>query len=70
MYCNNDTVNYIEPGGHLAITFSLILWAAGIGAAIGTVWGAAYGGITPTVNGQNVWAGIGIGALTGFFRGA
>lgn len=54
----------------MAITFSLILWVAGIGAAIGTVWGAAYGGITTTVNGQNVWAGIGIGALIGFFMGA
>ena len=57
---------YADPSGHFVITLSAVLWAA----AIGAVSGAVYGGITVVANGQNVWAGIGIGALTGGFMGA
>ena len=61
---------YADPSGHFVITLSTVLVAAAIGAAIGAVSGAVYGGITAVANGQNVWAGIGIGALTGGFMGA
>ena len=61
---------YADPSGHFVITLSAVLWAAAIGASIGAVSGAVYGGITAAANGQNVWAGIGIGSLTGGFMGA
>ena len=66
----NNPIMYADPSGHFVITLSAVLWAAAIGAAIGAVSGAVYGGITVVANGQNVWAGIGIGALTGGFMGA
>lgn len=66
----NNPISYYDPSGHFVITLSAVLWAAAIGAAIGAVSGAFYGGITAAVNGKNVWAGIGIGALTGGFMGA
>ena len=69
-YCLNNPIMYADPSGHFVITLSAVLWAAAIGAAIGAVSGAVYGGITAAANGQNVWAGIGIGALTGGFMGA
>ena len=69
-YCYNNPIMYSDPSGHFVITLSAVLWAAAIGAAIGAVSGAVYGGITAAANGQNVWAGIGIGALTGGFMGA
>ena len=69
-YCMNNPIMYADPSGHFVITLSAVLWAAAIGAAIGAVSGAVYGGITAVANGQNVWTGIGIGALTGGFMGA
>ena len=66
----NNPIMYADPSGHFVITLSAVLWAAAIGAAIGAVSGAVYGGITAVANGQNVWTGIGIGALTGGFMGA
>ena len=66
----NNPIMYADPSGHFVITLSAVLWAAAIGASIGAVSGAVYGGITAAANGQNVWAGIGIGALTGGFMGA
>ena len=69
-YCMNNPIMYTDPSGHFVITLSAVLAAAAIGAAIGAVSGAVYGGITAAANGQNVWAGIGIGALTGGFMGA
>ena len=66
----NNPIMYADSSGHFVITLSAVLWAAAIGAAIGAVSGAVYGGITAAANGQNVWAGIGIGALTGGFMGA
>ena len=70
MYCNNNPIMYVDPSGHFVITLSVILWAAIIGAALGIVSEAIYGGITAADNGQNVWVGIGIGALTGGLMGA
>ena len=69
-YCNNDPVNYCDPSGHFIISLTSILIAAGIGAALGAVSGAIYGGFTAAANGQNVWGGIMIGAVTGAFMGA
>lgn len=68
-YCMNHPVNYANPSGYFVITLSAVLWAAVIGATIGAVSGAVYEGITAAANGQNVWAGIGFGALTGGFMG-
>ena len=34
-YCMNDPVNNVDPSGHFAITLSVILWAAAIGAEVG-----------------------------------
>ncbi len=70
MYCNNNPVMFVDPSGCFVITLSVILWAAIIGAGLGIVSGAIYGGITAAANGQNVWVGIGIGALTGGLMGA
>ncbi len=61
---------YADPSGHFVITLSAVLCAAAIGASVGAVSGAIYGGLTAAANNQNVWAGIGIGALTGGFMGA
>ena len=69
-YCMNDPINYADPSGHFVITLFAVSCAAVIGAIIGAVSGAVYGGITAAANGQNVWAGIGFGALTGGFMGA
>ncbi len=69
-YCNNDPVNFVDPSGNFVITLSAVLWAAAIGFGVGAVSGAVYGGITAAANGQDVWAGIGIGALTGGIMGA
>ena len=41
-----------------------------ITAAIGAVVGSIIGGITAAKNGENIWAGIGIGAATGGLIGA
>ena len=60
---------YADPSGHFVITLSAVLWAAAIGATIGAVSGAIYGGLTAAANDQNVWTGIGIGALTGGLMG-
>ena len=65
-YCMNNPIMYVDPSGHFVITLSAVLAAA----AIGAVSGAVYGEITAAANGQNVWVGIGIGALTGGFMGA
>ena len=69
-YCGNDPINFVDPSGHFVITLSAVLWAAAIGFGVGAVSGAVYGGITAAANGQDVWAGIGIGALTGGIMGA
>ena len=69
-YCYNDPVNYADTSGHFVITLSAILWAAAIGGVLGAASGAIYGGLTAVANDQDVWEGVGIGALTGGFMGA
>ena len=51
----------------MAIAALLITLA--IGAGVGAVVGGLYGGLTAVANGQNVWAGIGIGMLSGEIMG-
>lgn len=55
-YCGNNPVMRTDPSGHC---FMLIT------ATIGAVAGAIIGGIIAAKNGNNVWAGIGIGAAAG-----
>ena len=68
-YCNNDPVNFADPSGHFIISSSLLVVTAFIGAALGAVSGAVYGGLTAAANGQNIWAGVGLGLLTGAIMG-
>ena len=68
-YCYNDPVNYADPSGHFIISSSVLVVTAFIGAALGAVSGAVYGGLTAAANGQNIWAGVGLGLLTGAIMG-
>ena len=61
-YCLNNPINMSDTTGDLP--FFLIT------AAIGAVVGSIIGGITAAKNGENIWAGIGIGAATGGLIGA
>ena len=56
-YCNNNPVMLVDPDGHLPFFV--------ITAAIGAVAGAIIGGCIAASRGENVWAGIGIGAAAG-----
>ena len=69
-YCANNPVMYVDPSGEFIITLSIVLWAAAIGATSGGIIGSIYGGFTAAANGQNIWAGIGIGVISGAIMGA
>ena len=56
-YCFNNPVMYTDGNGEFPFF--------AITAAIGAVAGAVVGGIVAASNGDNVWAGIGIGAAAG-----
>ncbi len=60
-YVGNNPINMVDPTGHVPL-----LLITGI---IGAVAGAIAGGIIAHNNGQNVWAGIGIGAAAGALIG-
>jgi RHS repeat-associated protein len=70
VYCNNNPIMYEDNNGNFVITGLTILTAALIGAAAGAIIGGVAGGITATANGQNIWHGVGIGALGGAIMGA
>ena len=65
-YCGNNPVMHFDPNGTFFISLSVFLGAIIAGAIIG----ATYGGLTAYMNGQNIWAGIGVGLLAGAFMGA
>ena len=56
-YCDNNPVMRQDEDGEF--------W----GTIIGTIMGAIGGGISAAIEGNNVWAGIGIGAATGALSG-
>ena len=60
VYCGNNPIIYIDSNGHI---FMLVT------AAIGAVTGAIAGSIIAASTGENVWAGIGIGAAAGGLLG-
>jgi hypothetical protein len=59
-YCNNCPVNASDPTGQ---AFFLVT------GAIGAIAGAIIGGLTAAANGQDVLAGIGVGAAVGGLAG-
>ena len=61
-YCNNNPANLTDTTGNLPFL--------AITAAIGAVVGAVAGGVVAAKKGDNVWAGIGIGAAAGALVGA
>ena len=63
-YCGNNPVMRIDPNGTAFLTTLII------GLIAGLIIGGLYGGLTAVANGQNVWAGIAIGAIGGAFIGA
>ena len=60
-YCNNSPVNALDPTGHAFLLLT---------AAIGAIAGAVIGGMRAAAKGENVLAGIGIGAAVGGLAGA
>ena len=56
VYCGSNPVMFVDPSGEI---FAFVT------AAIGAVAGAIIGGVAAAVTGNNVWAGIGIGAVVG-----
>lgn len=61
---------YSDPDGHFVITTSVILWAAIIGFAAGSVIGGVAGGVTAAATGDGVGLDILFGALGGGLMGA
>ena len=59
-YCGNDPVNMVDPEGE-----SPLLVTGGVGAVVGGIVGAG----VAWWNGENVWAGLGKGALIGGIMG-
>ena len=64
-YCLNNPTKYIDPNGKAVITLTSLL----IAFAVGAILGGIFGGISAAAQGQNVFAGIVMGALTGGFTG-
>lgn len=63
-YCNNNPIKYIDPAGTSALLIGLLIFMG-----VMTIGGAAYGGISAGMAGgniQDIFAGIGKGALNGF----
>lgn len=69
-YCSNNPVNSFDPNGHIVISVSTILIAAGIGALAGAIIGGVAGGINAAATHSNVGVGIVVGALGGGIMGA
>ena len=61
-YCLNSPVNMTDDSGTLPFF--------AITAAFGAIAGAVIGGVVAARSGSSVWAGIGIGAVTGGLVGA
>ena len=65
-YCGNNPVMTVDPTGQFFFSF---LIGCLIAVAASTVVGAVVGGVSAAIHGENIWQGIGNGALFGLLLG-
>ena len=65
-YCGNNPVMAVDPTGQFFFSF---LIGCLIAVAASTVVGAVVGGVSAAIHGENIWQGIGNGALFGLLLG-
>jgi len=68
MYCNDNPVMMVDPSGHFAISSLLIGIAIFLGTT--TIVGTTVGGILAGMAGDNIFEGVGKGALNGLVFGS